>query len=92
MLFNPTGVPDERIAVRVDTRSVRDHKLAGILLHRTQLMKHERIPEPLRWIYLDTECFVQVFPSPEAIAVPRADLLEDLELDGARVSRSRGER
>jgi LmbE family N-acetylglucosaminyl deacetylase len=64
-LFDLTGVPDERIAVRVDTRAVRDRKWAAILRHQTQLGEHERIPEPLRWIVLDAECFVRAFPSRE---------------------------
>jgi hypothetical protein len=56
-LFDLTGVPDERIAVRVDARAVADRKwAAAILRHRTQP------PEPLRWIVLDPECFVQAFP------------------------------
>ena len=61
-LFDITGVPDERIAVRVDTRPVADRKWAAILRHQTQLDEHLRIPEPLRWIVVDAECFVQAFP------------------------------
>jgi hypothetical protein len=64
-LFDVTGVPDERIAVRVDTRPVADRKWAAILRHQTQLEEHERIPAPLRWIVLDAECFVQAFPPRE---------------------------
>jgi len=79
VLFNPTGVADERIAVRVDTRPVRDRKLAGIQRHRTQRIEFERIPEPLRWIYLDAKCFVQAFPpAPARPQAARADLLDDL--------------
>ena len=61
-LFDLTGVPDERIAVRVDTRPVADRKWAAILRHRSQLDEHQRVPAPLRWIVLDAECFVQAFP------------------------------
>jgi LmbE family N-acetylglucosaminyl deacetylase len=61
-LFDIAGVPDERIAVRVDTRPVADRKWAAILRHQSQLEEHQRIPEPLRWIVLDAECFVQAFP------------------------------
>jgi LmbE family N-acetylglucosaminyl deacetylase len=61
-LFDVTGVPDASIAIRVDTRAVGARKLAGILEHRTQLVEHERVPEPLRWIHLDSESFVQVHP------------------------------
>jgi LmbE family N-acetylglucosaminyl deacetylase len=61
-LFDLTGVPDDQIAVRVDTRPVAARKWVAILRHRTQLDEHERIPEPLRWIVLDSECFVQAWP------------------------------
>jgi LmbE family N-acetylglucosaminyl deacetylase len=61
-LFDLTGVPDDRIAVRVDTRPVAARKWDAILRHRTQLDEHERIPAPLRWIVLDAECFVQAYP------------------------------
>jgi hypothetical protein len=78
-LFDVTGVPDERIAVRVDTRPVAGRKWAAILGHRTQLDEHRRIPEPLRWIVLDAECFVQAFP-PRPPGEPVAgDLLAGLE-------------
>jgi LmbE family N-acetylglucosaminyl deacetylase len=77
-LFDLTGVPDERIAVRVDTRAVADRKWAAILRHRTQLDEHQRVPEPLRWIVLEAECFVQAFP-PRAPGGPVAgDLLAGL--------------
>lgn len=61
-LFDITGVPDEDVTVRVDIRTVRDRKLTGILQHHTQLVEYERLPEPLRGIYLDAECFVQAYP------------------------------
>ena len=77
-VFDVTGVPDDLIAVRVDTRAVRDQKLAGILAHRTQLVEWERVPEPLRWIYLDQECFVQAYPKMSPEDGVRADLLGDL--------------
>jgi len=47
VLFNPTGVPDERIAVRVDARPVKRRKQDGIDRHRTQRIEFERIPEPV---------------------------------------------
>ena len=77
-LFDFTGVPDERIAVRVDTRPVRDLKLAVILAHRTQIGEWERIPEPLRWLVLDSECFVQAYPPAQPRDERRSDLFEDL--------------
>ena len=56
------GVPDDEVAIAVDTRPVRDTKLAGIEAHRTQIGELERVPEDLRWIVLDTEWFVQASP------------------------------
>ena len=82
-LFDLTGVPDDRISVRVDTRGVAEHKLAGIRAHRTQLVEHERIPEPLRWIHLDAECFVRAHPPTQAGTEVRGDLFEDVGLDAA---------
>ena len=80
-LFDITGVPDDTIAVRVDVGPVRDRKLAGMLVHRTQMTEHERIPESLRWIYLDAECFVQAFPDRPSGATVRTDLLDDMGVD-----------
>jgi LmbE family N-acetylglucosaminyl deacetylase len=82
-LFDITGVPDERIAVRVDTRAVRDRKWAAILRHRTQLPEHERIPEPLRWIVLDAECFVRAYPPGEPGEAVLADPFAGLDAAGA---------
>jgi LmbE family N-acetylglucosaminyl deacetylase len=81
-LFDITGVPDERIAVRVDTRAVRERKWEAICRHRTQMDEHERIPEPLRWIVLDSEAFVQGFPPPKLEEPVRDDLLLDLAGSG----------
>lgn len=86
-LFDITGVPDDSIAVRVDTTPVRDEKLAAILAHRTQLIEHERIPEPLRWIHLDSECFVQAYPPLERPQGVRRDLFADLPAAHARTER-----
>lgn len=82
-LFDVTGVADESIAVRVDTSPVRERKLTAILAHRTQLIEHERIPEPLRWIHLDAECFVRAHPSVGASDGVRDDVLEDLDVPGS---------
>lgn len=72
-LFNVAGVADERIAVRFDARPYLRTKLDAILAHRTQICEWERIPEPLRWIYLDEEAFVQARPKQD-VAEPRSDL------------------
>lgn len=72
-LFNVIGVADEQIGVRFDARPYREAKLEAILAHRTQICEWERIPEPLRWIYLDEEAFVQARPR-EGVAHAREDL------------------
>jgi LmbE family N-acetylglucosaminyl deacetylase len=70
------GVPDEDVAITVDTRPVRETKLAGIEAHRTQIGELERLPEELRWIVLDTEWFVRVWPErPAPPAAPATRLL-----------------
>jgi hypothetical protein len=79
-LFNVAGVPDEQIGVRFDARPYRSTKLEAILAHRTQICEWERIPEPLRWIYLDEEAFVQARPRSDVVE-PRSDLLAGI---GAR--------
>jgi LmbE family N-acetylglucosaminyl deacetylase len=73
-LFNLVGVPDDRIAVRADVGGVARRKLDGILAHRTQLCEWERIPEPLRWVHLDEESFVQAWP-PSERGEPAPDLI-----------------
>jgi LmbE family N-acetylglucosaminyl deacetylase len=89
-LFDVTGVPDERIAVRVDTRAVADRKWAAILRHQSQLDEHQRIPEPLRWLVLDAECFVQAFPPRPPGGPVAGDLLAGLAAAGtaARTGRA----
>jgi LmbE family N-acetylglucosaminyl deacetylase len=77
-LFNVVGVPDERITVRFDARAYRATKLAAILAHRSQICEWERIPEPLRWIFLDEEAFVQARPERDVVE-SRADLLEGVD-------------
>jgi hypothetical protein len=92
-LFDVTGVPDAQIAVRVDTRAVARPKWAAILCHQTQLDEHQRIPEPLRWLVLEAECFVQAFPPRAADEPVLGDLLAGLEVGpdatgaGARTGR-----
>jgi N-acetyl-1-D-myo-inositol-2-amino-2-deoxy-alpha-D-glucopyranoside deacetylase len=82
-LFNLAGVPDERIAVRIDTRPVQERKLEGILAHRTQIGEWEQVPEQVRWIFLEAECFTRVWP-PRAGSLGLADLFEDVEFEAAR--------
>jgi N-acetyl-1-D-myo-inositol-2-amino-2-deoxy-alpha-D-glucopyranoside deacetylase len=82
-LFNPVGIADERIRVRVDTRAVQDPKLEGILAHRTQLGEWERIPETLRWLFLEAECFTRAWPPDDGDRRVARDLFEDVELEVA---------
>ena len=79
-LFDITGIADAQITVRVDVRSVEARKREGILAHRTQLIEWERIPEALRGIFLETECFTQVYPPPNSGSAPRTDLFADLDV------------
>jgi N-acetyl-1-D-myo-inositol-2-amino-2-deoxy-alpha-D-glucopyranoside deacetylase len=81
-LFHLAGAPDERVAVRVDTRPVQERKLEGILAHRTQIGEWEQVPEPLRWIFLETERFTRAWPSGDVDGRVLHDLFEDVELDG----------
>jgi len=76
-LFNVAGVPDDRITVRFDARAYRGTKLRAILAHRTQICEWERIPEPVRWIFLDEEAFVQARPPVEASAA-RTDVFAEI--------------
>jgi len=79
VLFNPTGVPDDEIAIRVDTRAVLDTKVAGVLAHRTQIGELERISADLRWLYFDEECFTQAWPRRATGDPVLADLFEGIE-------------
>jgi LmbE family N-acetylglucosaminyl deacetylase len=79
-LFNVVGVPGDQIAVRFDARPYRQTKLEAILAHRTQLCEWKRIPERLRWIYLDEETFVQARPNEDG--EPRSDLFGGIDMRG----------
>ncbi len=72
------GVRDDLIAVAVDTRPVRETKLAAIEAHRTQIGELERIPPSVRWIALETEWFAQAWPESPVGARPFSDLVEGL--------------
>jgi LmbE family N-acetylglucosaminyl deacetylase len=87
-LFDLTGVPDDHIAVRVDTRTVNERKWEAICRHLTQMDEHERIPEPLRWIVLDSEAFVRAHPPRNEAEPVRRDLLEDVGPTAAPESRT----
>lgn len=78
--FMPRGVPDETIAVRVDTRDVFKRKLEAIRAHRTQQVELEYLPEDLQPEILGEECFVQAWPPRQGAAPVRRSLFEGLNL------------
>lgn len=73
-LLSLAGPADEEIAVVVDTRSVAATKLRGIEAHRTQIGELEQVPEDARWLFVETECFVQAWPARE----PNDPVVNDL--------------
>ena len=76
------GVEDGAIAVDVDIGAAREEKLAALEAHRTQIGELERVPEALRWIYLEREWFTQAWPErPAPPAAPATSILE--VVDGA---------
>lgn len=77
-LFNPTGVPDERIAVDVDVSDVYERKLAAIRVHRSQIGELDRIPRDLQPLWLAHECFVQAWPAWDPETPPMAEPFEGL--------------
>ena len=83
-LFHLAGAPEERIAVRVDTRPVQGRKRDGILAHRTQIGEWEQVPEPVRWIFLEAECFIGAWPPDGVGGHVLSDLFEDVDLEAAR--------
>jgi LmbE family N-acetylglucosaminyl deacetylase len=74
------GVDDGSIAVDVDIGAVRDEKLAALEAHRTQIGELERIPEALRWIFLEREWFTRAWPErPAPPAAPASSILEGID-------------
>lgn len=76
--FQPRGVPDETVAVRVDGRSVFRKKLEALRCHRTQA-EMDGIPQDVWEPMLRYECFVQAWPERPAGAPVLADVFEGLE-------------
>jgi LmbE family N-acetylglucosaminyl deacetylase len=60
--FQPRGVPDEAIGVRVDCSSVVKRKLAALREHRTQAQDLEEFPQDLWPDILSVETFVLAWP------------------------------
>ena len=75
--FQPRGIPDERIGVRVDCSPVVKRKLDALREHRTQAQDLEEFPQDLWPDILSTETFAIAWPEvgPDA---PLADVFEGL--------------
>ncbi len=76
-MYQPRGVPDETIAVVVDTSSVWRRKHAALLEHRTQASDMQ-FPGDLVERMLSSEFFVQAWPEREPGAPALADVFEAL--------------
>ncbi len=76
--FQPRGVPDERIGVRVDCSSVYKRKLAALREHKTQAQDLEDFPQDLWPEILSTETFAIAWPTREPGAPVLADPFDHL--------------
>jgi LmbE family N-acetylglucosaminyl deacetylase len=76
--FQPRGVPDERIGVRVDCSSVVHRKLAALREHRTQAQDLEEVPQDLWPDILATEAFVVAWPAASDPDPVLSDVFEGL--------------
>jgi LmbE family N-acetylglucosaminyl deacetylase len=76
--FQPRGVPDDRIDVRVDCSRVVKRKLDALREHRTQAQDLEEFPQDLWPEILSRETFVIAWPEREPGARPLVDVFENL--------------
>jgi LmbE family N-acetylglucosaminyl deacetylase len=76
--FQPRGIPDEQIGVRVDCSSVYKRKLDALREHRTQAQDLEEFPQDLWPEILSTETFAIAWPTREAGAPLLSDVFEGL--------------
>jgi LmbE family N-acetylglucosaminyl deacetylase len=76
--FQPRGVPDQSIAVRVDCSEVWTTKHEALLAHRTQAEEIQQIPEDARPLVFGTEHFVQAWPPREPGEQVLSDIFEGL--------------
>jgi N-acetyl-1-D-myo-inositol-2-amino-2-deoxy-alpha-D-glucopyranoside deacetylase len=76
--FQPRGVPDERIGVRVDCSSVVKRKLDALREHRTQAQDLEEFPQDLWPEFLSRETFTIAWPERDVVADPLGDVFEGL--------------
>lgn len=76
--FQPRGVPEETIAVRVDCSGVVKRKLDALREHRTQAVEMEDLPQDLWPKILSSETFVQAWPPRDPGSPPMNDVFEGL--------------
>jgi LmbE family N-acetylglucosaminyl deacetylase len=76
--FQPRGVPDERIGIRVDCSSVVKRKLDALREHRTQAQDLEEFPQDLWPDVLSTETFTIAWPEPAVGTTPLSGVFEGL--------------
>jgi LmbE family N-acetylglucosaminyl deacetylase len=76
--FQPRGVPDDRIGVRVDCSRVVKRKLDALREHRTQAQDLEEFPQDLWPEFLSLETFTVAWPEPEPGTDPLGDVFEAL--------------
>lgn len=77
-LFQPRGVPDVQIGVRVDCSSVYKRKLDALREHRTQAQDFEEFPQDLWPEVLSQETFVIAWPKRVPGEPPLRDMFEGL--------------
>jgi LmbE family N-acetylglucosaminyl deacetylase len=82
-LYQPRGVPDDRVGVKVDCTGVAMRKLAAVREHVTQLEDaHEHIGDELEQVEaLAFETHVIAWPSTDANTPALTDVFEGLETD-----------
>ncbi len=76
--FQPRGVPDEEIGVRVDCSRVVKRKLEALREHRTQAQDLEDLPQDLWPEILSQETFAVAWPAREPGSPPLRDVFEAL--------------
>ena len=81
-MYNPVGVPDDRIAVDVDVADEYERKVRGIRMHRSQIGELERLPADLQPLQLSHECFKRAWPQWEEGSTVGTDLFDGVDVGG----------
>jgi LmbE family N-acetylglucosaminyl deacetylase len=76
--FQPRGVPDEDIAVRVDCSQVWRRKYDALREHRTQAQEIDDFPDAALPLIFGEEHFVQGWPQRDPRSPPLRDVFEGL--------------